>query len=280
MSSGTLYIVATPIGNLSDITLRALEILQNVSTIAAEDTRHSRILLQHYAITTPTVSLHEHNEAQLSSRLLHSLQQGNDIALISDAGTPLISDPGYRLVMLAQRAHITVSPIPGPCAAIAALSVSGLASDQFYFVGFLPARKQARISQLQQFKHNPATLICYEAPHRIIATLQDMQTIFGHERRLVLAKELTKHFETLRVGNTNDLLDWLLADKNHRRGEFVILVAGFKHSEEGELSRDEQHLLRCLAAELPQAQAAKLAAKITRRHKSELYHWLEQLKGV
>lgn len=270
---GTLYVVATPIGHLADISLRAIEILKKVNWIAAEDTRHSAFLLNHYAITTPTLSLHEHNEHMRSEMLLTKLQAGDLVALISDAGTPLISDPGYFLVRAARLAGIRVVPIPGACALIAALCASGLATDQFIFMGFLPAKTMQRKKILAELKDETKTLIFYEAPHRILATLKDCATIFGEDRFAVIARELTKMHETISQGSLSELMDFVGQDDNQQRGEQVLLIAG---QTKKSIATDQEEistikLLTILLAELPLKQAVALAVKISGGHKNAIY---------
>lgn len=277
---GILYIVATPIGNLQDITLRAIEILKSVDYIAAEDTRHSKPLLQHYLIKTPTISLHEHNEEERTVQLLKRLVQGESIALISDAGTPLISDPGYILVEKARAEGIRVVPIPGACAAVAALSASGLSTDRFVFEGFLPQKSSLRKQILEQMLQEKRTAILYEAPHRMLDLLQDIQTILGANRQIVIARELTKLFETIYSGTVAEALLWACHDPNQQRGEFVVLLAGVK----SETSSDEQsvqvtEVLKILLESLPLKQAVELASKITKQRKNELYQLALTLKS-
>lgn len=272
--SGTLYIVATPIGNLADITLRALEVLRNVAFIAAEDTRHSHKLLAYYGITTRLMALHEHNEWQQCAKIVQLLQEGQDIALISDAGTPLISDPGYHLVAAVQAEKLRVSPIPGACAAIAALSAAGLPTDKFFFEGFLPAKSQQRQHRLQALADQPYTLIFYEAPHRIKATVHDLVTIFGRDRTVVLARELTKTYETIRRTSLAELESWILQDEQQQRGEIVLLVAGHtpvESSEETKTTLEPLTVLQTLLTELPVKQAASLTSKLTGGNKNWLY---------
>lgn len=272
--NGVLYIVATPIGNLSDISLRALEILKHVDLIAAEDTRHSKKLLQHYSITTKLISLHNFNEAKRSEALLQQLNQGKNIALISDAGTPLISDPGYVLVAKVRAANIQVVPVPGACAAIAALSAAGLSTEKFIFEGFLPTKKSALITRLENFIHEERTVIFYEAPHRIKQLIDTMLEVFGNERFAVIAKELTKAFETIVSSNLADLQSWLEVDANHQRGEFVVLLAGVEKVSNKfaiVISEEAQRIFNILKAELPHKQAAKLTAEITGENKNQIY---------
>ena len=279
---GSLYVVATPIGNLDDISARALNILRSVALIAAEDTRHSARLMQHFGISTPLVACHEHNERDQGGRFLARLQAGEDVALISDAGTPLISDPGYHLVRQARAAGITVVPVPGACALIAALSAAGLPSDRFIFEGFLPAKAAGRRARLEQVKEEPRTLIFYEAPHRILECLQDMQAVFGDERPALLARELTKTFETLKGMPLAELAAWVAADSNQQRGECVVLVAGWQAPEgEEAVSAEAMRVLNLLLAEMPLKRAAALAAEITGVRKNLLYQVaLEQQKDV
>ncbi len=275
---GVLYVVATPIGNLADITFRAVDTLKQVRLIAAEDTRHSARLLHRYGITTPLVSLHEHNEHERVDRLLERLLQGESVALISDAGTPLISDPGYRLVAEVRRRGIPVVPVPGPSAIIAALSVSGLPTDRFCFEGFLPAKPGARRARLQALRDEPRTLIFYESPHRICDTLRQMCEIFGSEREAVLARELTKRFETLRGGAIGELSAWVAGDRDQQKGELVLLVkgAGKRLPDQG-LDVESARIADILGAELPPRQAAELTAKITGEKKNRLYRYIVDL---
>ncbi|MES2218788.1 MAG: 16S rRNA (cytidine(1402)-2'-O)-methyltransferase [Pseudomonadota bacterium] len=276
-SVGILYIVATPIGNLQDMSLRAIEILKSVSGIVAEDTRHSQPLLQHFSIATPVAALHEHNERERTQQLLQRLQKGEDIALISDAGTPLISDPGYYLVREAQQAGIRVVPIPGACAAIAALSAAGLATDRFIFEGFLPAKAGARDHRLTALRNESRTLVFYEAPHRVLDLLQAMLTIYGPERRVVIARELTKLFETIKSAPLQELVEWVSADPNQQRGEIVILVEGLKEIADSTLL-EMQRILTTLLTDLPLKQAVELTAKITGIKKNEVYALALEIK--
>lgn len=270
---GILYIVATPIGNLGDMSPRAVEVLQQATAIAAEDTRHSAGLLRHYAINTPMFALHEHNERQKSTALLERLSAGESIALISDAGTPLISDPGYVVVREAQRAGIRVVPIPGPSALITALSASGLPTDRFCFEGFLPAKGGARRKRLESLREEERTMAFYESPHRIVDSLTDMAAVFGAEREVVLARELTKTFETIRHASLGELLDWIQEDSNQQRGEFVVLLHGTSVVDT-DLDAEASRIARLLAEELPLKQAAALAARITGEKKNALYQYL------
>lgn len=277
--SGILYIVATPIGNLKDITQRAIETLQNVNCIAAEDTRHSKRLLQHLAIITPLISLHEHNEVERASQVIDRLRQGESIALISDAGTPLISDPGAILVQQVKNAGFQVVPIPGPCAAITALSVAGLPTDRFVFEGFLPAKPKLRKERLEVLRSESRTIIFYEAPHRILDSLQAMQQVLGRDRQMVLARELTKLFETVRSGTIGEIIDQVTQDDNQQRGEIIVLVSGVEvvSTVEGVVSSDK--ILITLLETLPLKQATEIAAKITGERKNDLYQRALQFKN-
>jgi len=269
--SAMLYIVATPIGNLDDISVRAISVLKSVDLILAEDTRHSKKLLSHLDISTPLKAFHDHNERDKTQAIISELNAGQCIALISDAGTPLISDPGYVLVAEAKKAGIQVSPIPGPSALIAALSVAGLASDHFTFFGFLPSKQAARIKVLQSLVSRTETSIYYESPKRILATMTDMLSVLGKERKVCLAKELTKAFETIHTGNIPSLIEYLTVDANHQKGEFVVIVSGVDKSDtlEGEAILDT--LLPILCTEMGASKAAKLAAKITGIDKKHCY---------
>ncbi|MGE7990632.1 16S rRNA (cytidine(1402)-2'-O)-methyltransferase [Pseudomonas sp. NPDC089554] len=270
--AGTLYVVATPIGNLDDMSARALKILADVALIAAEDTRHSVRLLQHFGIDTPLAACHEHNERDEGGRFITRLLAGDDVALVSDAGTPLISDPGYHLVRQARAAGVKVVPVPGACALIAALSAAGLPSDRFIFEGFLPAKSAGRKARLEQVREEPRTLIFYEAPHRILECLEDMEAVFGGERPALLARELTKTFETLKGLPLAELRAFVAADTNQQRGECVVLVAGWSApQDEQAISTEAQRVLDLLLAELPLKRAAALAAEITGVRKNLLY---------
>ena len=258
---GTLYVVATPIGNLEDVSARALRVLAEVALIAAEDTRHSARLLQHFGIATPLAACHEHNERDEGGRFIKRLLAGDDVALISDAGTPLISDPGYHLVRQARSAGIRVVPLPGACALIAALSAAGLPSDRFIFEGFLPAKQAARRARLELLREEPRTVIFYEAPHRILESLEDLEAVFGPERPAVLARELTKTFETLQGLPLGELRSWVAADSNQQRGECVLVVGGWQAPQgDDAIDQNARRVLRLLLAEMPVKRAAAVAA--------------------
>ncbi|MBD3669377.1 MAG: 16S rRNA (cytidine(1402)-2'-O)-methyltransferase [Gammaproteobacteria bacterium] len=276
---GKLFVVATPIGNLKDITERAIEVLSGVDCIAAEDTRHSARLLEHYGITSPMSALHEHNEQAQAPRLVERMQLGESVALISDAGTPLVSDPGLNLVRLARQAGISIIPIPGASAAIAAMSVSGLPSDRFCFEGFLPAKASARRKRLTEVVEESRTLIFYEAPHRILDCLADMVVCFGGERPAVMARELTKRFETVHGDNLAALQEWVASDPNQQKGEFVILVHGAEPQSGHELDEAARHTVETLLQELPLKQAVSLAVKITGLKKNAIYQYALSLQA-
>ena len=269
--SGTLYVVATPIGNLQDITLRALEILKTVDVIAAEDTRHSAQLLGHFGIQAKLTALHEHNERVAGEKLIAQIQAGLSVALISDAGTPAISDPGALLVNLAHQAGVRVVPIPGANAAITALSASGLLMPRFLFIGFLPAKGSHRKQVLEAISDVPATVVFYEAPHRVLESVEDLAAVLGGERQITFARELTKTFETIYNCKLGEALAWLQADPNQQRGEFVLLVEGMPVKDEQAISPEAQRTLELLLAELPLKQAVKLATDITGSKKNALY---------
>lgn len=271
--TGILYIVATPIGNLQDITQRALSTLESVDLIAAEDTRHSGILLSHYGIKKPFFALHDHNEQQRSAVLVEKLQQGQHIALISDAGTPLISDPGFHLVRECRQAGVKIVPIPGACAAITALCSSGIASDRFCFEGFLPAKSKGRCDKLSELVNESRTLIFYESTHRILDSLADMQQIFGADRYVVMARELTKTWETIYGGPLSELLEWLAQDSNRIKGEIVLVVEGKPQTANEEISLQAVRLLQNLANELPLKKAAAIVAETFGYKKNALYQY-------
>ncbi len=266
---GTLYIVATPIGNLKDITLRALEVLKSVDCIVAEDTRHSQPLLRNYSISTPMLTLHDHNEREFSQKILARLLQGQSVALISDAGTPLISDPGYFLVREARASGIQVVPLPGACAAIAALSVCGLATDRFSFEGFLPPKSMARNQRLECLKEDGRTLVFYEAPHRILGSLEAMASVLGGNRQAVMAREITKIFETIKSDTLEGLINFVKNDANQQRGEIVLIVGGCQES--NEIKPEFENLLRILLENLPLKKAVEIVTKITGQKKNSVY---------
>ena len=275
---GTLYVVATPIGNLTDITLRALDTLKSVDAIAAEDTRHTAGLLGHFAISKKLMAVHEHNEHQSAAKLLVQLQAGENIALVTDAGTPGISDPGAVVVNFLRQAGIKVVPIPGVSAVVTALSVSGIVQNGFFFHGFLPASGAARRQVLEGLKSQTVTLVFYEAPHRIVASLADMAQVLGADRRVTIARELTKTFEAVHTCLLSDAQSWLKADANQQRGEFVLLVEAPPLKNQEAISEQTARMLTLLLAELPLKQAVKLAADISREKKNSLYELALQLK--
>jgi 16S rRNA (cytidine1402-2'-O)-methyltransferase len=269
-TTGTLHVVATPIGNLGDLSARALDVLGSVDAVCAEDTRHTRQLLAHFGLERPLVALHQHNEDAQAAQLVARLQRGESLALVSDAGTPLVSDPGFRLVRAARDAGLRVSPVPGACAAIAALSVAGLASDRFAFEGFLPAKAGARRERLARLAAETRTLLFYEASHRIEETLEDMVAALGSERRSVLARELTKLFETVLDGPLASLLAQVRADPNQRRGEFVLVVEGAGDDADARIA-EGRRLYAKLGEHLPPSTAAKLAAELSGAPRKALY---------
>lgn len=270
VDKGVLYIVATPIGNLGDISARGIEVLRQVDLITAEDTRHTMPLLRHFGITTPMQAMHEHNEKAQVDGLIERLTSGQAIALVSDAGTPLISDPGFPLVRACRLKGIRVSPIPGACAVVAALSVSGLATDRFFFEGFPPRTSSARQQRFHDLLAETATLVFYESSHRIRASLADMTVVFGGDRRAVLARELTKLHETILSAELGELGAMLEQDSNQRKGEFVILLAGAPKNPE-QVSPEAVRVLDILRESMPLKQAALLAARISGEKKNRLY---------
>ncbi|WP_410013383.1 16S rRNA (cytidine(1402)-2'-O)-methyltransferase [Sodalis sp. C49] len=277
ISASTLYVVPTPIGNLEDITQRALSTLQRVDLIAAEDTRHTGLLLQHFAINARLFALHDHNEQQKADVLLTKLQEGLSIALVCDAGTPLINDPGYHLVRRCREAGIRVVPLPGPCAAITALSAAGLPSDRFCYEGFLPAKRKGRQDTLLALEQEPRTLIFYESTHRLLESLQDMVTVWGPARYVVLARELTKTWESIYGAPVGELLAWVGEDEHRARGEMVLIVEGFQVKDDA-LPPEALRTLGLLQKELPLNKAAALAAEIHGVKKNALYRYaLDQL---
>lgn len=268
---GRLWVVATPIGNLDDLSPRARDTLRHVSVIAAEDTRHSAPLLAQAGGTARTIALHEYNEREQAAHIVDHLLRGEDVALISDAGTPLVSDPGFRLVRAAREAGCQVSPVPGPCAAIAALSVAGLPSDRFVFEGFLPAKAVARRERLQALAAESRTLIFYESSHRIVQSIADAVAMFGAQRTAVLARELTKLFETIMAAPLGEISSRVVADSNQQRGEFVLLVAGAEGEAADAQLAEGRRVFALLREELSPARAAKLAAAITGAARKRLY---------
>ncbi|HKT31672.1 MAG TPA: 16S rRNA (cytidine(1402)-2'-O)-methyltransferase [Gammaproteobacteria bacterium] len=278
-STGVLYVVATPIGNLEDLSPRAQRVMAEVQLIAAEDTRHTGALLAHFGIRTPLLSLHEHNEAERAPRLLERLQAGDSVALVSDAGTPLISDPGFNLVRAARAAGVRVSPVPGPSALIAALSVSGLPTDRFVFEGFLPARPAARRARLTELATETRTLVFYEAVHRLQESLADMAQTLGAERAAVIARELTKLHETVSSGTLSELATRMAADAEAPKGETAVLVAGASAARSPAISIEPERLLRILLEKLPVKQAANLTARISGGKKNQLYQKALEISG-
>jgi len=276
---GVLYVVATPIGNLEDLSPRAQRVLAEVDLVAAEDTRHSGTLLAHFGIKTRLISLHDHNEAARAAELIPRLQAGESVALISDAGTPLISDPGFDLVRAARQAGIQVSPIPGASALVAALSVSGLPTDRFVFEGFLPAKSAARRERLETLAAEPRTLVFYESVHRLQESLEDMAAVLGAHRNAVLARELTKLHEGVREAPLQALAGWAATDPAAGKGEVVLMVAGAAATERPPLGAEAERVLKALLTELPVKQAAALAAAITGLKKNELYERALAISG-
>ncbi len=275
----SLYIVATPIGNMDDLSHRAIKVLQQVDTIAAEDTRHSARLMQHYSITTPMLAYHEHGGEIQTEKLITLLQQGKTVALISDAGTPLISDPGYRLVKKAHELSIPVIPVPGASAVISALSVAGLPTDRFSYEGFLPAKQKARLDKLTLLASDQRTLVFYEAPHRISDSLADMCTVLGEGRRITMAREITKSFETIRQKSLSEMQQWVAVDDNQQRGEIVLVVEGAKVEQQTELNDQAKALVALLQKEL----APKVVSKIVAEHydlpKKQVYDYILSIKS-
>jgi 16S rRNA (cytidine1402-2'-O)-methyltransferase len=278
IEAGVLYVVATPIGNLGDISARAIEVLSGVNTIAAEDTRHTAKLLHHFSIPTPCIALHEHNERKVAANLVARIQGGESLALVSDAGTPLVSDPGYFLVKTVREAGIKVVPVPGPCALTVALSASGMPSDRFVFEGFLTAKREARKRRLNELQAEARTLIFYESKHRITSTLEDMAEIFGQQRHAVVARELTKTFETIRGDSLEGHLALIQQDPNQSKGEFVILVRGADAEAQQTTGVNPDQVLAILMEELSLKQASALTAKICGVKKNLMYDKALQLK--
>ncbi|QCU90652.1 16S rRNA (cytidine(1402)-2'-O)-methyltransferase [Thiomicrorhabdus sediminis] len=277
---GKLYVVATPIGNLSDISRRAIEVLQQVDWIAAEDTRHTKQLLNALAINQKLISLHEHNEQQRSEQLLEHLQSGQNGALVSDAGTPLINDPGYFLVKTLRQANLEVVPVPGPSAVITALSAAGLPTDRFCYEGFLPARKSKRLLALQALANEPRTLVFYESPHRLMDCLHDMQEAFGAQRELVVARELTKKFEQFVEGELQQVMGYFSDNSDKLRGEFVLMLKGAELvADKGQTRLEVDQLLEVLLAQnLPVKQIAEIASQLSGEKKKPLYQRVLQMK--
>jgi 16S rRNA (cytidine1402-2'-O)-methyltransferase len=275
-----LYVVATPIGNLRDITLRALDVLVSAEVVAAEDTRNTAHLLTHFGISAQRLlAIHQHNERGSAEKVIALLREGKSVALVTDAGTPAVSDPGAILVEEVLRAGLRVIPIPGCSAAVAALSAGGLSSPHFLFYGFLPNKAAARRSVLQGLADHPFTLVFYEAPHRILESVEDLLTVFGAEREIVLAREITKLFENIHRCKLGDAMAWLHSDANHQRGEFVLLLSGAPEKSDG-LDSEVERILQTLLAELPLKQAVKLAVQISGAGKNELYQRALELKSV
>ncbi len=275
----TLYVVATPIGNLRDVSLRALDVLKSVDAVAAEDTRVTAKLLNHYGIANKLVALHGHNEKRMVPQVLALLAAGRSVALVSDAGTPAVSDPGAQLVAAASAAGYRVVPVPGASAAIAALSAAGFAAPHFLFYGFLPARAAERRRELDGLKDLPYALVFYEAPHRVAASVADLRAAFGDARPIVLARELTKMFETIHACTLAEAVGWIEGNADRRKGEFVLILDGQPVTRGGEEQVQAQRVLEVLLAELPLKQAVALATKITAGRKNELYELALKLKG-
>ena len=266
---GTLYIVATPIGNLADMSERAIKTLSQADCIACEDTRHSKKLLDHYHINSLMIAYHEHSSTQVTDKLLTLLAQGKNVALVSDSGTPLISDPGFQLVCRAREHGYEVIPIPGSCALIAALSVSGLATDRFSFIGFLPAKSGQRIEVLKTVQQYENTIICYESPHRIIETLRDATEILGADRNSFIAREMSKMYETYLAGSLEELLELVSCDTDQQKGEFVLIIEASKKCRE--ISLEAERILILMLREFPVSKAASLTAKITGLARRTMY---------
>lgn len=267
---GVLHVVATPIGNLGDISERALATLRAVELICAEDTRHTRALLAHFGIDKPLFALHDHNEEAAAVQIIERMNQGVSVALVSDAGTPLVSDPGFRLVRAAREAGLKVTPIPGACALVAGLSVAGLPSDRFVFEGFLPSKASARKARMQQLAAEPRTLIFYESSHRIVDCLADACEIFGAQRHVVIARELSKLFETVLDGPLDDVRRRVNADPNQQKGEFVVMLAGAHVAEDAKL-HEGQRIYKALSDHLKPSVAARIAAELSGAPRKALY---------
>lgn len=271
MTDAALYVVATPIGNLGDMTPRALDVLQSVALIAAEDTRHSSRLMAHFNIKTPMISVHDHNERQRQQTIIDKLASGESIALISDAGTPLISDPGFIVVRAVREAGFKVIPVPGCSAVITALCAAGVPTDRFVFEGFLPAKRSGRKKQLEAWISEPRTIVVYESTHRILESLEDVAEVLGQDRYIAIARELTKTFETIKAAPVGELLEWMKQDANQQKGEFVVMIQGCEEKADEGVDEESLRVLDLLADELPVKQAAALAAKITGFKKNQLY---------
>lgn len=271
-----IYIVATPIGNLGDITLRALDVLRQVDVIAAEDTRHTRKLLEHHGIDTRMLSLHEHNEVERSESVIDNVLSGGSIALVSDAGTPLISDPGHTLVRKAKLKGVRVTPVPGPSALTAALSVGGVACGRFVFEGFLPAKNKAKLDILQSYYMERKTIVFYESPHRILDTLDVMEEVFG-DRQISVARELTKRFETVHKDSLPKVIEWMRADHNQQKGEFVLILSGNDDKEE-RTDEEKMQLLVRLLKDLPPKKASAIVSDLLGGSKKEIYNMALSMK--
>ncbi|MEY8205512.1 MAG: 16S rRNA (cytidine(1402)-2'-O)-methyltransferase [Bermanella sp.] len=271
MHENQLYVVATPIGNLADITTRAHQVLAMVDTIAAEDTRHTKRLLNHLGFSKPLMAVHDHNEAHAAAAILTKLQAGENVALVSDAGTPLIADPGYHVTQQVAKAGFNIVPIPGPCAIITALCAAALPTDRFIFDGFLPPKTSARQQYFSGIKNEERTLVVYESPHRIQASLKDLASVLGDDKEVVLGRELTKTFETFLRGSVADIQARMLADSNQLKGEFVMMIRGAASKKTLEVSQEALDLTLLLSSELPLKKAAALAAKHTGYKKNQLY---------
>lgn len=271
MHQNQLYVVATPIGNLADISERAHQVFEAVDIIAAEDTRHTKRLLNHLGINKQLIAVHDHNESQAAAVLIDRLGQGQNVALVSDAGTPLIADPGYHVLKEVVQAGFNVVPVPGACAVITALCASALPTDRFIFDGFLPPKTGARQQYFQSIQGEERTVVVYESPHRIVASLQDLQAVLGDEKEIVVARELTKTFETFLRGSISDVLSQVEADSNQQKGEFVLMIRGAPQAKKQDVSPEAIELLKVLADELPLKQAAALTAKATGFKKNKLY---------
>jgi len=271
MAENQLYVVATPIGNLADITLRAQQVLESVDIIAAEDTRHTKKLLNHLGIQKPLMATHDHNEAQAAQQIIEKLQAGQNVAIVSDAGTPLIADPGYHVADQVAKAGFNIVPVPGACAVITALCAAALPTDRFIFDGFLPAKTTARKSYFESIKHEERTLVMYESPHRIMATLEDLIAVLGADKEIVVARELTKTFETFNRGSAGEIRELMQADSNQQRGEFVLMVRGVLSNKKLEVSQEALDLTLLIAKELPLKKAAAIVSEHTGFKKNQLY---------